>query len=233
MDANRVGRVSSIDYEAGTYEVTYQDKGKSVTRKINAMSNGEYKMPSIGQMVSVSHQGNGTAAASTTGTIWNKTNKPAEGFKGLYRKEYADTNGQAYERYDSNTGEYIQCIDGKAARLSNGEIYDEAKNAFQMISKEGSISLRGKTGVGISTEKTTSIESAEGIDLETAGDFSREVTGKVYDEVQGGAEIVLQGVVTLNINGATVTIAADGSIIVTSPVKIEVTAPVVTITQTG
>ena len=40
---NRTGRVSAIDYEAGTYEVTYFDRGKSVTRQINAMSNGEYK----------------------------------------------------------------------------------------------------------------------------------------------------------------------------------------------
>lgn len=44
---NRTGRVSAIDYEAGTYEVTYFDRGKSVTRQINAMSNGEYKMPCV------------------------------------------------------------------------------------------------------------------------------------------------------------------------------------------
>lgn len=31
---NRTGRVSAIDYEAGTYEVTYFDRGKSVTRQI-------------------------------------------------------------------------------------------------------------------------------------------------------------------------------------------------------
>ena len=86
---NRTGRVSSIDYAAGTYEVTYFDRGQSVTRKINAMSNGEYKMPNIGQIVSVSHNSNGTAAGTTTGTVWNATNKPAEGYKGLYRREYA------------------------------------------------------------------------------------------------------------------------------------------------
>ena len=56
---NRTGRVSAIDYKAGTYEVTYFDRGKSVTRQINAISNGEYKMPSIGQVVSVSHNSNG------------------------------------------------------------------------------------------------------------------------------------------------------------------------------
>ena len=70
---NRTGRVSAIDYKAGTYEVTYFDRGKSVTRQINAISNGEYKMPSIGQVVSVSHNSNGAAAGTTTGTVWNKT----------------------------------------------------------------------------------------------------------------------------------------------------------------
>ena len=62
---NRTGRVSAIDYEAGTYEVTYFDRGKSVTRQINAMSNGEYKMPCVGQVVSVAHNSNGTAAGTT------------------------------------------------------------------------------------------------------------------------------------------------------------------------
>ena len=58
-NTNRTGRVSAIDYEAGTYEVTYFDRGQSVTRKINAISNGEYKMPVIGQIVSVAHTSSG------------------------------------------------------------------------------------------------------------------------------------------------------------------------------
>ena len=74
---NRTGRVSAIDYEAGTYEVTYFDRGQSVTRKINAISNGEYKMPVIGQIVSVAHTSSGLAAATTTGTDW--THQPGGG----------------------------------------------------------------------------------------------------------------------------------------------------------
>ena len=105
---NRTGRVSSIDYAAGTYEVTYFDRGRSVTRKINAMSNGEYKMPTVGQIVSVTHTSSGLAAATTTGTVWNKTNAPAEGYQGLYRKEYASRKGQAYDRYDEKKGVYTQ-----------------------------------------------------------------------------------------------------------------------------
>ena len=81
---NRVGRVSSIDYASGTYEVTYADQGRRVTARINAMSNGEYKMPRVGQIVSVTHTSNGTAAATTSGTVWNRSNRPAEGFAGHY-----------------------------------------------------------------------------------------------------------------------------------------------------
>lgn len=124
---NRVGRVSSIDYESGTYEVTYADQGRRVTARINAMSNGEYKMPRVGQIVSVTHTSNGTAAATTSGTVWNRSNRPAEGFAGLYRKEYGEKAGQAFERYDANTGIYTQYTDVRTGRNCNGDIFDEAK----------------------------------------------------------------------------------------------------------
>lgn len=52
--------------------------------------------------------GNGTVAGATLGTVWNQSNQPAEGYKGLYRKEYGRVNGDSYERYDANTGEYTQ-----------------------------------------------------------------------------------------------------------------------------
>lgn len=116
----RTGRVSSIDYQAGTFEVTYFDRGQSVTQKINAISNGEYKMPNIGQMVSVIHNSNGTAAACSIGTIWNATNRPVEGYKGLFRKEYGTEPGQAFSRYDANTGVFTMTV-GKVIITINGD----------------------------------------------------------------------------------------------------------------
>lgn len=53
----RTGRVSSIDYKHGTYEVVFADRA-SVSCTINAQSNGEYKMPEIGQTVSCTMNGN-------------------------------------------------------------------------------------------------------------------------------------------------------------------------------
>ena len=79
---NRTGRVSAIDYEAGTYEVTYFDRGQSVTRKINAISNGEYKMPVIGQIVSVAH----TSSGHDDGNGLEQNKPPSGGLQGALPK---------------------------------------------------------------------------------------------------------------------------------------------------
>ena len=223
---NRTGRVSAIDYEAGTYEVTYFDRGQSVTRKINAISNGEYKMPVIGQIVSVAHTSSGLAAATTTGTVWNKTNRPAEGFKGLYRKEYGSQKGRAYSRYDENTGVYTQYVDKRTGRTCNGEIFDEAKGPislvaggqFQAKSSSASISLNAKTGVGLVAGTSVSIEAAGELSVSAGGKYTLTVTKGVEVEVSGGeAKITL--------NGAVITVTEAGDVTVTSPSKINLSAP--------
>lgn len=242
---NRTGRVSSIDYEAGTYEVTYFDRGKSVTRKINAQSNGEYKMPKIGQVVSVSHTSNGISAGTTTGTVWNKTNKPAEGFKGLFRKEYGNTKGKAYERYDENTGVYTQFVDKRTGRNCNGEIYDEAKGPITIVAKkqaqikseDGSVSVQGKTGVGIVSEKTVSIESEASYSIQVGTDASEniggnrefEITGEDKETYHNKVERNIDGLVTLKINGVTITIDKSGAVNFAGATKIEMTAPEINI----
>lgn len=194
---NRTGRVSAIDYEAGTYEVTYFDRGKSVTRQINAMSNGEYKMPCVGQVVSVAHNSNGTAAGTTTGTVWNKTNKPAEGYKGLYRKEYGTSRkGQAYSRYDENTGVYTQYVDKRTGRTCNGEIFDEAKGPVSVIAggqlqlKSGgaSASIQAKTGMGIVAGTTVAIEAGTFMSLEATGAMSISAGGDFKFNIDGDSE---------------------------------------------
>ena len=223
---NRTGRVSSIDYAAGTYEVTYSDRGQSVTRKINAMSNGEYKMPVVGQVVSVSHTSNGLAAATTTGTVWNQTNKPAEGYKGLYRKEYASRKGQAYDRYDENTGVFTQYVDKRTGRNCNGEIYDEAKGTISMTagghiqvnSRSGSVSINAKTGVGIVTDASVTVEAGGGVDVSADGMFSMETKEGLEIEVEGGEA-------RIKLNGAVITVTEAGDVSVTSPTRIQLTAP--------
>lgn len=231
---NRTGRVSAIDYKAGTYEVTYFDRGKSVTRQINAISNGEYKMPVIGQIVSVSHNSNGAAAGTTTGTVWNKTNKPAEGYKGLYRKEYASKKGQAYDRYDENTGVYTQFVDRRTGRNCNGEIYDEAKGPISMVaggqfqakSSKSSISLNAKTGVGIVAGTSLSLEAGSFASFEAAGAFSLSAGGKHSLSAKGGIEIEVEGgEAKITLNGTVITVSEAGDVSIDSPTKITMTAP--------
>ncbi|MCM1295501.1 MAG: DUF2345 domain-containing protein [Muribaculaceae bacterium] len=156
----RTGRVSSIDYASGTYEVTYTDRGKSVTRRLNAISNGEYKMPKVGQMVSVVHNSNGTAAAVAAGTVWNHTNKPVEGYKGLYRKEYGEEPGQAYERFDAGTGAYTQVTPTETRRKCGGTIRDECKGYILMVDGDADATVKGE--ITLSINGTTITVDGEG-----------------------------------------------------------------------
>lgn len=104
----RVGRVSSINYEAGMIRVTYHDKDDSVTAEYPLLTNNdEYIMPEIGQDVIVAHLSNGSSRGAIIGTLWNKKHIPCEAGKGLYRKELSRKKDAAYIRYSDKTGEYL------------------------------------------------------------------------------------------------------------------------------
>lgn len=216
----RTGRVSTIDYKAGTYEVTYFDRGQSVTRKINAQSNGEYKMPKIGQIVAVNHNSNGPEAAVTTGTVWNQSNKPAEGYEGLYRKEFGNSNGEAYERYDSKAGTFSQVIQGAASYVAGGML--------RLLSNGASILLKALTDVGISAGQDISAEAAGTIRLEAKEDLNEVVGGKKDVHVTGNATYALDGDATIKVGGVTVTVSG-GKVSIDSPAEISLSAPVVNI----
>ena len=213
----RTGRVSSIDYERGTYEVTFPDRG-SVSCTVNAQSNGEYKMPEVGQTVSCTMNGNGTVAGATVGTVWNQSNKPAEGYRGLYRKEYGRVNGDSYERYDANTGEYTQYCRAKTGRISNGTIYDECKGAYTarsggtmtLRSMGNSVGITAATGVGIAAgtavdvEATTYASIAAGTQLseQCDTDYTLTVGGKGTVEVTGTYMVKCLAARRLTVKGA-------------------------------
>lgn len=221
---NRTGRVSSIDYASGTYEVTYWDRGKSVTQKINAQSNGVYKMPRVGDIVSVCHNSNGPEAGTAMGSIWNKKNRPAEGFKGLCRREYGSVPGKAYSRYDENTGIYTQYVDKRTGRNCNGEIFDEAKGPITLVaggraqikSSGGSIGFSAAQGMGMAAGKSITIDSGEAISLEAGTEIS--INGN-------DIKINASGSITLIVNGAVVKIGAGGEIRMESSSKITLSSP--------
>ena len=239
---NRTGRVSAIDYAAGTYEVTYFDRGKSVTRQINAQSNGEYMMPEIGQIVSGSHNSNGTAAATTTGTVWNKTNRPAEGYRGLFRREYSNQKGLAYERYDANTGVYTQFTNVRTGRNCNGEIYDEAKGAasfiaggqVQLKSNSASASIQAATGVGIVAGTAVDLQAGTYVSIEAAGGISESAGGDRTLQVGGKDEETYTGKVEREYkDDIKETVTGKVDVEITGDVTLTINGVTITISEAG
>lgn len=76
MSEFRIGYVSSIDYENALCEVHYPDRDDTVTEKVPFISNREYRMPEVEDLVAVLHPGDSPEDAVVLGTIWNeKTNR--------------------------------------------------------------------------------------------------------------------------------------------------------------
>lgn len=213
----RSGRVSSINYQAGTARVTYADKDGTVTKEIPFVANNEYNMPKVGDLVSVSCTSNGTVAATVAGSTWNRNNTPYEGYEGLYRKEYSNTKNKCFERYDSNTGEYLMRVN-RLARRQAAEIYDEATGkigitaggAATIKSTGASVGIQAKTGVGINGGTNVTIEAAKDISAEAGGSISiaagkkwmRTVKGTSSDTVTGAATSTFKSRRTVTVTGA-------------------------------
>ena len=199
----RTGRVSKINYAAGTYEVTYKDRGGAVTCEMNGVSNGRYKMPEIGDIVNIEHNGNGTVMGTAVGTIWNQNNVPVNGRKGIYRQEFARTKGKAYEEYDDETGTYIVYADKRLGRNSAGEIYDEAKGsatltaAGQLVlrSTGSSAAISASGGVGIAAGAAVSVEAGSYYSLVAAGNATEEIGGDAEKTVSGDTKEEYSGTV--------------------------------------
>lgn len=96
----RAGKVSSIDYAAGTVRVVYPDKDNSVTSPLPMLCS-EYNMPQVGDLVLVLHLPNGTEAGLVLGRCWTDSNRPPEGAAGLFRKDLSRTPGEAMIRYQA------------------------------------------------------------------------------------------------------------------------------------
>lgn len=125
----RVGKISSVDYTAGTVRVVYHDKDDNVTPAIPLISD-EYHMPEVGDMVLVLHLSNGAEAGVVLGRYWSDKNKPPEGAAGLYRKDLARTPGEAMIRYDGSTLT-IQCA-GAISITAGGGVNIKAGGAVKI-----------------------------------------------------------------------------------------------------
>lgn len=213
----RVGRVSSINYEAGTVRVTYPDKDGDVTTEVPFAANGTYNMPRVGSLVDVAHNSNGNTHATVHGTTWNGNNTPYEGYEGLYRREMANTKNKAFERYDNNTNIYTRRIAGRAHQQAN-EVYDEATGRYGItaggnvviVSRGASASMQATAGgVGLTAAKAITMDAANAISAEAGANISvvakakylREVGGTLADTIKGAATITFKGTRRTSVTG--------------------------------
>ena len=111
MDVLRIGRISSVNYEAGTARVVYKDRGDCVTMELPLLAY-EYAMPEVDDLVLVAHLPNGAEAGVLLGRYWNSQTRPRESGKGLYRKDL-DRDGKCFIRYDAESGDLLIHNEGK------------------------------------------------------------------------------------------------------------------------
>lgn len=181
MSEVRVGYVSSIDYENGFCEVHYPDRDDTVTEKVPFLSNREYRMPEVEDMVAVLHPGDSPEDAVVLGTIYNEKLKPPEGKKGVFRKEFSNNDGQAYRKFDANSKEMTDHVDGKHI-LEAKSLEIKVGGATVTISESGAVTVNSPEGITIKAAGTLEL-SASTI---TASAGTVNING-------GGGDVVVSG----------------------------------------
>ena len=177
----RLGNVSSIDYENGLCEVTYPDRDDTVTEMVPMLSNREYRMPEVDDLVVVLHPGDSPEDAVILGTIWNEKIKPAEGREKVFRKEYCNEDGKAYRQFDAGAKELLDFVDGKK------------------ILKAKSLEIKiGSATVTISESGSVKVDSPAGIEIKASGELKLSATtltasAATVNITGGGGDVTVSG----------------------------------------
>lgn len=177
----RLGNVSSIDYENGLCEVTYPDRDDTVTEMVPMLSNREYRMPEVDDLVVVLHPGDSPEDAVILGTIWNEKIKPVEGKEKVFRKEYSNEDGKAYRKFDANAKELLDFVDGKK------------------ILKAKSLEIKiGSATVTISESGSVKVDSPAGIEVKASGELKLSATtltasAATVNITGGGGDVTVSG----------------------------------------
>lgn len=181
----RLGNVSSIDYENGLCEVTYPDRDDTVTEMVPMLSNREYRMPEVDDLVVVLHPGDSPEDAVILGTIWNEKIKPAEGKKKVFRKEYCNEDGKAYRRFDANAKELLDFVDGKKI-LKAKSLEIKIGSATVTISESGSVKVDSPAGIEIKASGELKLSAT----TLTASAATVNITGSGGDVTVSGKSLV-------------------------------------------
>lgn len=95
-DVIRAGYISAVNYQDGTAQVVYKDRDNSTSPYMPVWSN-EYNMPDVDTLVYVIHLQNGGTRGMILVPPYTDDNRPTEGKKGIWRKDFGDGS---YIRYD-------------------------------------------------------------------------------------------------------------------------------------
>ena len=190
----RFGRVSNIDYPAGTCEVTYKDRDETVTKQVSFISNRQYIMPKVGDLLIALHPGTQSEDAVVLGTIWNNVNTPAEGYEGLYRKDYDLEQGKCYRRYDANVPEALYHIEGD-------DYVEVKKNQQTDIDGDANITIKGKLVLKVGSctvtieDGTVTVDAASKLNM-TAPNIK--IDGNTVNITGEAGDCVIRGVSLVN-----------------------------------
>ena len=181
----RLGNVSSIDYENGLCEVTYPDRDDTVTEMVPFISNREYRMPEVEDLVVVLHPGDSPEDAVVLGTIWNEKIKPAEGKEKIYRKEYCNEDGKAYRKFDANAKELLDFVDGKKI-LKAKSLEVKIGSATVTISEGGDVKITSPASITVQAASELKLSAT----TLTASAATVNITGGGGDVVGSGKSLV-------------------------------------------
>lgn len=95
-DLIRIGRISTIDYSAGTASVTYTDRGGEVSPQFPLFSIC-YEMPKVDEMAVVIMLPNSTTKGFIIGVPYSDKKKPVKSGRGIFYKEFSDGTKILYE----------------------------------------------------------------------------------------------------------------------------------------
>lgn len=95
----QTGKVSSINYEAGTVRVDFDDMPHSVSGELPMLS-GEYKLPEIGEKVLCIFLSNNPSRGFCLGAYFQSKDPPQASGEGVFYKNFF---GEAFIKYDKST----------------------------------------------------------------------------------------------------------------------------------
>jgi len=86
----RIGKVSFVNYAAGTVRVVYPDRSDKSTAELPVFCGfgKEYQMPDVGDLVLVVHLSNDSSMGIAMGKFWNQSMAPKKSGADVYYKEF-------------------------------------------------------------------------------------------------------------------------------------------------